>query len=105
MDSIGKDHIRFNHYWHTTSNMNNYPNFNITFEEYGMQIENTLKELRGFQYTEEEVNITIQALNHTSDELYRLVDNREFNIEKEADRRQVLETLKPLAEKMAEIDR
>ncbi|WP_456274815.1 hypothetical protein [Bacillus sp. AK031] len=104
-DALDNDIQRLHHLGHTIQQINEYSNFMILNKNYLSEIENVLKGLRGFQYTEDEKSVAIDALTDVRSKLYSLMERRDFSVEDEADREEVLLVLGDFIEKLAVLER
>ncbi len=104
-DSLTKDIDRLNYLSHTIHLQNEYPNFDIVYDGYSLKIEEIIKGLRGFHYTEEEINIAIKALSEVQDDLHTLIDDRDFSGENKQDREKILDVLNHFIESLTVLEK
>ncbi|EDL66590.1 hypothetical protein [Bacillus sp. SG-1] len=104
-DALDNDIQRLHHLGNTIQHLNEFTDFLMINENYFSRIEKVLKGLKGFQYTETEKHIAIQALSDSRRELYSLMDIREFSVEDKADREEVLNLLDEFIDRLAVLER
>lgn len=104
-DAIDNDIQRLHHLGNTIQYLNEYPDFLVINENYFSRIEKILKGLRGFQYTEEEKDIAIDALSAFRSELFSVMDSRDFSVENKANREEVLVLLDEFIDKLAVLEK
>lgn len=104
-DAIDNDIQRLHHLGNTIQGLNEFPDFLIINEKYFSRIEKVLKGLKGFQYTEEEKIIAIEALSDFRSELFSVMDSREFSVENKANREEVLTLLDQLIDQLAVLEK
>ncbi|WP_421378240.1 hypothetical protein ACOJQI_12470 [Bacillus salacetis] len=104
-DALDNDIQRLNHVGHTIQQLNEYPNFIGINKDYIARIEEIMKGLRGFKYSDQEKNSAIEALNKVQSELYSLLESRDFSVEKETDREKVLAALEQFIEELSVLKR
>ncbi|RIW37377.1 hypothetical protein D3H55_04915 [Bacillus salacetis] len=99
-DALDNDIQRLDHLGHSIQQLNDYPDFRIVNQSFG-ELENIVKGLKGFQYTEAEKNSATEALSKTQSELYALLEKDEFTVELEEDRAELLTILDNLVKNLS----
>jgi hypothetical protein len=104
-DAMDIDIQRIYHIGHTIEQINEYSNFRGINKNYISKIEEIMKGLRGFHYTQKEMDIATEALSEVQRELYSLIKNRDISLENEATREKVLTILDQFIEDLSVLEK
>ncbi len=92
-DSLNKDIIHLHQVAESIQRLNVHSNFAVLYEDYLANIEELIKSIRGFQYTQAEIDTAIMVMHSTRADLNVLVEDRNFSVSDKEHREAVLEIL------------